>query len=721
MKKILLSSLLALSIAFAGSAYARTPVVINVDDQSDEIENLENQVDKLKKQSAGFQSDSSSKDKTISNLRSQIAQKDGVIASLSRLLNITDPSITIVSPKAGKTVNSRDNMEVKWRGTNLSGASIDVYMARKEDKDHPVFVANVLNTGVATVTLPTTLSDGSYFLSLVAKDLLFKGKPVQRVMKSPFKVVDKSTKTISITSPSTSATVSRGGSMDISFTTKNIKNGTDMVVYLTSETNQSLASATLLKEAKLGSGTNKVSVSIPDSAVIGTHLIAVAVKDATSTVAYTNTVTVTARIISDTLQKITVKTPSGTVTPVRSDDASSTAPAKFEVSWDDLSSNNGTANVKFALVDSVSKNKVKDLSVSMPACSLPGANPSCSFIAPLLSATKADVVTDQPLNTTAKYRVQVYSTNTAGVILASGYSPEFKFKEIPAPSAPKVLSLTPSPLVLGKTLTIKGTGFTSINNQVYIGSTLIGSYPSTDSGTTIVVSTVPETLGALTNSFVLVKNQNGEGSKAISSVSKRVEVTSQATAENWIAGETKLVTWKDEKLASNAKATISLVPDVGSEIRIELQPTKSGEVKYQTPNDGKQSVVVPSTIAEGDYKVRVTIVDTTGSFFADSVAKVSFKKRLSRVSCPVDSALREVTLGTSTSKTINFTALPLATDSTALSSGVVFQWKVNGIVQSATSSTLSKVVTVKGAYNAEVKATYGPDFTTGFCDKITLN
>jgi hypothetical protein len=720
MKKFLLSFLLALSIIVAGSAYARTPV-INVDDQSDEIENLENQVDKLKKQSAGFQSESSTKDKTISNLRTQITQKDGVIASLSRLLNITDPSITIVSPKAGKTVNSRDTLEVKWRGTNLSGASIDIYMAKKGDQNNPVFVANVPNTGVAVVTLPTTLSDGSYFLSLIAKDLLFKGKPVQRVMKSPFRVVDKTTKTITITSPSTPTTVARGGSIDVSFTTKNISSGTNMSVYLTSETNQNLLSATVLKEMKLSNGVNKVKVTISDSAVIGTHLIAVAMKDATSTVAYTNTVTVTPRVISDTLQKITVKTPSGTVTPVRSDDASSTAPAKFSVSWNNLASNNGTANVKFALVESVSKNKVKDLALFTPACALPGANPACSITPTLLSSGSAEVVTEQPLNVTQKYRVQVYSTNTEGVVIASGYSPEFTFKAIPQPSAPKVLSLTPSPLVLSKSLVIKGTGFTSLNNEVFIGSTRIGLYASTENGTTITIPSVPETLGVLNNSFVLVKNQNGEGSKAITSISKRVEVTSQTVVENWIVDETKVITWKDEKLAGSAKATISLIPDSGSEIRIELQPSKSGETKYQTANDGKHSIVLPKNIPEGNYKVRVTVVDTTGSFFADSLAKISFKKRIVGVSCPVASNLRTITLGASTSKTINFTALPVATDGTALSSGVAFTWKVNNVLQAETSSTLNKVVSVKGKYRAEVKATYGPDYTTGFCDEVTLN
>lgn len=722
MKKILLGTFLALSLSLSGSAYARTPV-INVDDKADEIEDLENQVDRLKKQAASYQNTSSDKDKTINNLRSQIVQKDGVIASLSRLLNMTDPSITIVSPKAGKTVNSREVMEIKWRGTNLGGASIDVYLAKKGESTNPTFVANVSNTGVANITLPSSLSDGSYFLSLVAKDLLFKGKPVQRIMKSPFKVVDKTTKVISITAPTATTTVPRGGEVSVTFNTKNIPNNTTLALYITNSLEQSITGASISQEVKSTGAAKTVKVAIGDGVSLGNHRIALAIKDATTTIAFSPALTVTERVVSNTLQKITVKTPEGTVTPVRSDDASSTAPAKFEISWNNLTSNNGTANVRFALVDSVSKAKVRDLPVALPLCALPGANPACSFVAPLLSAGKADVLTDQPLNVTTKYRVQVYSTNTEGVIIASGYSPEFKFRAIPAPSAPKVLSVTPSPLVLGSSLTIKGTGFTSAGNQVFVGSTAIGTYTSTDSGTTITVLSVPETLGVLTNSFISVKNQNGEGSKSVNSISKRVEVTSQKTTENWIGGETKVVTWKDEKLASSAKVSISLIPNTGSEVRIELQPTKSGETKYQTSNDGRQSVVLPSNLAEGEYKVRVTIIDTTGSFFADSSAKVSLKKKLSRVSCPVDLALRTVTLPTGTSKVLTFTALPVATDNTALSSGVAFEWKINGVAQNVnvSSSTITKTIGTKGSYQAEVKATYGSDYTVGYCDKITVN
>jgi hypothetical protein len=283
MNRTLKILVLLLSLTFAGTAYARTPVV-DLNKQDDEIDKLQDQIEK-------YENITDDNNATITSLKAQISQKNATIAAWQKVLRSSNPSIAIISPAAGKKINSRDTLEVKWRGTNLSGSSIDFYLSKKAELSSSttdtIFVSNSVNSGSATITLPSNLTDGSYFLTLVAKDLTFNGQPVQRTLKKPLKVSDKTTRSIRVTSmASTSVMVQQGGKLNVAFDTTNIANGVDLGVYLTSTNVNDMAGATLLATVNAIQGVKELKVTIPASSTLGVHKIAVATKDASSTVGY---------------------------------------------------------------------------------------------------------------------------------------------------------------------------------------------------------------------------------------------------------------------------------------------------------------------------------------------------------------------------------------------------------------------------------------------------
>ena len=283
MKKALKILLLLLSLTFAGTAYARTPVV-DLNNQDDEVDKLQNQIEK-------YENIVDDNNATVAGLKSQISQKNATIAAWKKVLKSNNPSIAIISPTAGKNINSKDTLEVKWRGTNLSGASIDFYLSKKAELSSSttdtILISNAVNTGSATLTIPDALANGSYFLTLVARDLTFNGQPVQRTLKKPLKVVDKTTKSIRVTSlASTSSMVQQGGRLLVVFDTTNIANGVDLGVYLTNTNVNDMTGATLLATVNNIQGVKNMNVTLPASTTLGVHKIAVAIKDATSTVGY---------------------------------------------------------------------------------------------------------------------------------------------------------------------------------------------------------------------------------------------------------------------------------------------------------------------------------------------------------------------------------------------------------------------------------------------------
>lgn len=296
MKKLAIYGLLITTFVFSLSlftndAQARTKPapIIKVNDLADEVDKLEDQVDAYKNQINSLGTSVANKDSLINSLKGQVT-------ALTQALNRTTPYISILSPKAGKVINSKEKMDIKWKGVNLSGATIDVYLAVKDSP--AILVANVPNSGSASVTLPSDLPNGSYYLTLTAKDLVVDGKPVSRQVKTPFKIADKSTQSISVsaltTSDKTANKVARGGEAVLTFMTSNIPAGTMLNVYIASSTENNSNEATLVKEVKSTSASQAVRFVVPNSVTLGDHKVFVSVKATPSVVAYsTNSITVT--------------------------------------------------------------------------------------------------------------------------------------------------------------------------------------------------------------------------------------------------------------------------------------------------------------------------------------------------------------------------------------------------------------------------------------------
>jgi hypothetical protein len=294
MKKLatygLLVTVLVFSLGlFVNDAHARTAPVIKIDELADEIDKLEEEVDKYKDQVNQI---GASKDAIINSLKAQVT-------ALTQAVRRTNPYISILSPKVGKVINSKEEMNIKWKGVNLSASTIDIHLAIKDSP--AIFIANVPNSGSASVTLPNDLANGSYYLTLTAKSLVIDGKAVSRQVKTPFKIVDKSTQSIAITSLTGQTVVQRGGNVDITFKTTNIPVGTNIGIYLTETLTNSIAGLTPIKIVKSKATPHTVAVVIPSSTTVGDHRLAVAVIGATSTVAYNvNGLTVTPGLPSGT-------------------------------------------------------------------------------------------------------------------------------------------------------------------------------------------------------------------------------------------------------------------------------------------------------------------------------------------------------------------------------------------------------------------------------------
>jgi hypothetical protein len=309
MKKLAICGLLATVLVFSlglfvNDAHARTALapVIKINDQSDEVDKLEDEVDQYRDQVNKLGSSVANKDSLISSLKGQIT-------ALTQSINRTTPYISILSPKIGKVINSKEKLDIKWKGVNLSGATIDIYLAVKDSP--AILVANVPNNGSASLNLPSSLPNGSYYLTLTAKDLVVGGKAVSRQVKTPFKIADKSTQSISIrgvvTPDKTANKVARGGEVSITFATTNIPAGTALTVSIASSTENSLTDSTLVKEFKSTAASQTIKAVVPNSTTLGDHKIIVSIKGSTSVVAYSsNNITVTGSNTPDVTSSTTV-------------------------------------------------------------------------------------------------------------------------------------------------------------------------------------------------------------------------------------------------------------------------------------------------------------------------------------------------------------------------------------------------------------------------------
>ncbi len=196
-------------------------------------------------------------------------------------------------------------------------------------------------------------------------------------------------------------------------------------------------------------------------------------------------------------------------------------------------------------------------------------------------------------------------------------------------TAPVINSVSPSTLPSGQTtFTINGSGFQSGATVSYSGNSL-GNYNATFSASFVSSGQLSVTGTGLAqgSSYMLfVRNPNGQTSSGCStytSCSSTLSVATPATTASaitvispngggyWYRGRTESITWSSTNIPSNNQVLIRLR---------SVSTNQEHNLLTATANDGTESLVVPTSIPLGTYKLEIktlidSILDASDSYF----------------------------------------------------------------------------------------------------------
>jgi hypothetical protein len=204
---------------------------------------------------------------------------------------------------------------------------------------------------------------------------------------------------------------------------------------------------------------------------------------------------------------------------------------------------------------------------------------------------------------------------TASVTLAAGAHSIVVQKDVATTAPTTVMAVAPGTItsakLTGTTLTIDGAGLGAGQTMVVIvktDGTRVASDSITSSTDTQIVAVASL---AVVGDTVEVITPTGKATKVIEAgtVLDSVTVTyPNAAGITWKRGTSKTVTWNRAGSSQATNVKIDLMQ--GTSVKKNLASS--------TPNDGTQSVTIPSNQATGSYTIRVTSLSHTPTYFDGS-------------------------------------------------------------------------------------------------------
>lgn len=576
-KKLLLSSL-ALLLVFV-------PVVAQADEEDEWINDIVDRAEELKRQNA-------STNAQLNNLRS-------LYTSLLRERAKTAPSILIVSPKAGTTITASSSVTIKWRGTNLSGSTIDIDLINAQNPAQIINLATATpNDGEEAINLAARSGFGRFYLRIKATSGVATTQ-----MKKVLVLKDPSgDRAIQVNNPRGGFVVA-GQATTTLFNTNNLPANTRLEFFLVPGTSTVLTTA--------GGARLLSSVNLPASAV----------KSAT----YSQRITVPRDFGTSTVRLA--------VASVATQNASSTVgySAPFEVRGIPAEPTRLTASCVLNTATLAAVGSVAEWSVTTT-----GGVDTKTYA---WSARNYEIAAAANGSTTLRYTIPnpTASTGTidpsvrvtSGTQTVNAGCPPVNFirsSTAPAtPAAPRITSINVSQAEPGTSVTITGTDLIAGSKVVFkVGNNTVREVTSTQVTASTSISFVVPAIDAKAYSIVVTNPSGTSASRGFRVLASRaIQVLTAPTDVSWAAGKTYSIRWKDTRLANSARSTfISLVPaDASSTL-----PTVAITSTFTT-NDGTFSYRVPTSVKNGQYKLTVQITQNGSNgvdvYTGESVGKIS--------------------------------------------------------------------------------------------------
>ncbi len=562
------------------------PVVAQADEEDERINDIVDKVEQLKKSNANANAE-------LNNLRS-------LYTALLRERAKTAPSILIVSPKAGSTITASSSVTIKWRGTNLSGSTIDIDLINAQNVSQVINLATATpNDGEETINLASRSGFGRFFLRIKATSGVASTQMKRAlVLKDP-----SGDKAIQVNNPRGGFVVA-GQATTTVFNTNNLPANTRLEFFLVPGTNTTVESNT--------TGTRKVgTVNLP----------AAAVKRAT----YSQRINVPRDFGTSTVRLA--------VATVATQDASSTVgySLPFEIRGipagpDRLTASCTLDTAVYATVGSTAKWTVTTTG-GVDTKTYQWSARGYQITDAQNGSTTLQYVIPNPASLTAT--IDPIVRVTSGTQVASANCPATNFARsstAPAsPVAPKVTSVSPVRAEPGQTVTVTGTDLIPGSMVVFkTGSTVVREVATVQKTASTSVTFVAPAIDAKAYTIV-VTNPNGTSAARGFRIlpTPAIQVTTGATDISWQAGKVYPIRWKDTRLTNSPRSTaISLVPSDAS----STLPTINVTSTFIT-NDGTYSYRVPTTVRNGQYRLVVQIVQngTLGveTYTGESAGRIS--------------------------------------------------------------------------------------------------
>ncbi len=576
-KRLLLSALVLL--------LAVVPVVAQADEEDEWINDVIDRVEQLKKSNANTNAE-------LNNLRS-------LYTALLRERAKTEPSILIVSPKAGSTITASSSVTIKWRGTNLSGSTVDIDLINAQNPSQVINLATATpNDGQESINLAARSGFGRFYLRIKATSGVASTQMKKAlVLKDPL-----GDRAIQVNSPRGGFVVA-GQSTTTIFSTNNLPANTRLEFFLipganttldTNVTGKRMISSINLPASAVKNATYSQRLTIPQDFGTSTVRLAIAasIPNATTTIGYSlpfevrgipaapSRLTVSCTLDTQVLATVG-SVAKWTATTTGGVDAKTYAwtARNYEIA----SSANGAASLSYTIPNPVS--------------------PTGS-ISPVVRVTSGmqTVSADCP---TANF-------------VRSGAAPT-------QPTAPKITAISSAQAEPGQVITLTGTDLISGTRVLFkTGNTVVREATTTQITATTSVSFVVPAINAKAYT-ISVTNTNGtspvRGFRVLAT--KNIEVTTAASDVTWQAGKTYTIRWKDTRLANTQRSTfISLVPVDETSTLPKVNITSTF-----TTNDGAYNYKVPTSVKNGQYRISVEINQngTSGvdTYTGESVGKVT--------------------------------------------------------------------------------------------------
>ncbi|MBA3550863.1 peptidoglycan-binding protein, partial [Patescibacteria group bacterium] len=190
-----------------------------------------------------------------------------------------------------------------------------------------------------------------------------------------------------------------------------------------------------------------------------------------------------------------------------------------------------------------------------------------------------------------------------------------------------ISKINPSEGKIGTTVELTGIGFTPTSNNVYLASGVAASNINSESGTKLKFTIPNEVMAPPCNSQVCaawysqtleagtypikVVNANGTSNIVNFKIASSTTPTSSITiispngGEEYIQGSSMVARWSTQNVPSTAKIIT---------VRLRNMADNEYNLISDTPNDGSETVMLPTTLPLGKYKLELKSDIGSGSF-----------------------------------------------------------------------------------------------------------